>query len=532
MTGLDVPLSPLRFLERASEIYPSSVAIVDGDRRLTYSEFAAAAQRLARGLIASGVRRGERVAFMSANSAELLIAHFGVPLAGAVLVAVNTRLSGDEVVWICSHSQARILFGDADLLVAVEAADDGPELVIELPAQNGEYTGERTTYAELSARGGSDLLPWQVSDESSTISINYTSGTTGRPKGVMYTHRGAYLASLNAVVHQRLVAESRYLWTLPMFHCNGWCMTWAVTAAAGRHIALRQVRGPEIWRLIDDEGISHLGGAPVVLNSLSDASQAHPIAGSLTVSTGGAPPGPSVRRKIVELGADLVHLYGLTETYGPHAACEMRSDWLRLAVDEQDKMLSRQGVGMVAAESLRVVRRNQSDIQDVEPDGTEVGEIVMRGNMVMKGYLNDQAATEECFAGGWFHSGDLGVMHSDGYIQLVDRAKDVVISGGENISTIEVEQALDAHDAVADVVVIGVPDDEWGERPKAFVVRTDGFEVTEAELIAHVKSKIASFKAPRNIEFVAELPRTSTGKVCKNDLRDLEWAGSGSRIRG
>ncbi|MGU3291888.1 AMP-binding protein [Williamsia sp. M5A3_1d] len=514
MAGLDTPLTPLRFLERAAEVHPEAIGIVDGDRRFTNAEFAHAAQSLAAAILASGVARGDRVAFLATNRAELLIAHFGVPLAGAVLVAVNTRLSPDEVAYICEHSGAKILVGESDLLAPL--ADLAVDEVVDLDSG----------YEEFLARGtDAPHLPWEVADETATITINYTSGTTGRPKGVMYTHRGAYLNALAEVVHQGFAHDSRYLWTLPMFHCNGWCTTWAVTAVAGRHICLRAVRGDDIWRLIDSEGVDHLCGAPTVLSTLATAPEAHQLGGPLTVVTAGAPPSPTVVGQIRSLGATLVHVYGLTETYGPYSICEPQDSWAGLDSDELNVVMSRQGVGMVTADRLRVVRPDAADdgsLVDVEPDGVEMGEIVMRGNCVMKGYFADDDSTAEAFAGGWFHSGDLGVMHADGYVQLLDRAKDVVISGGENISTIEVEQALASHPAVADVVVIGVADDKWGERPKAFVVLAEGVSVEATELTAHVKSLIASFKAPRDIEFTDAIPRTSTGKVRKNELRDAE----------
>lgn len=517
MAGLDTPLTPLRFLERAAEVHPDAIGIVDGDRRMTNREFADAAQALAAAVRASGVAAGERVAFLATNRAELLIAHFGVPLAGAVLVAVNTRLSPDEIAYICEHSGAKILIGEFDLLAPL--ADLSVDEVIDLDSG----------YDAFLARGDGAALPWEVDDETATITINYTSGTTGRPKGVMYTHRGAYLNALAEVVHQGFEHASRYLWTLPMFHCNGWCTTWAVTAVAGRHICLRAVRGDDIWRLIDTEGVDHMCGAPTVLSTLATAPEAHQLEGPLTVVTAGAPPSPTVVGQIRSLGATLVHVYGLTETYGPYSICEPQDSWADLDSDELNVVMSRQGVGMVTADRLRVVRPDAAgdgSLVDVEPDGVEMGEIVMRGNCVMKGYFADDDATAEAFAGGWFHSGDLGVMRPDGYVKLLDRAKDVVISGGENISTIEVEQALASHPAVADVVVIGVADDKWGERPKAFVVLTDDASVEAAELTAHVKTLLASFKAPRDIEFTDAIPRTSTGKVRKNELRDAERARS------
>ncbi len=514
MSGLDTQLTPLRFLERAAEVHPDAIGIVDGDRRLTNAQFAAAAQRLATAMRGSGVAPGDRVAYLATNRAELLVAHYGVPLAGAVLVAMNTRLSPDEVAYICGHSGATLLLGDADLL---DALGD-----VELPVREVISLDDIDAFT---ARGDDSFIPWAVVDETATITINYTSGTTGRPKGVMYTHRGAYLNALSEVIHQGFDHATRYLWTLPMFHCNGWCTTWAVTAVSGRHVCLPAVRGGEIWRLIDTEDIDHMCGAPTVLSTLATAPAAHQLDRPLTVVTAGAPPSPTVVGQIRALGATLVHVYGLTETYGPYSICEPQDDWGELDSDTLNVVMARQGVGMVTTDPLRVVRPDAAadgSLIDVAPDGIEMGEIVMRGNCVMKGYFDDAEATAESFAGGWFHSGDLGVMHPDGYVQLLDRAKDVVISGGENISTIEVEQALASHPAVADVVVIGVADDKWGERPKAFVVLADGAEVEPKALTAHVKSLIASFKAPRDIEFTDAIPRTSTGKVRKNELRDVE----------
>ncbi|MGZ8179577.1 AMP-binding protein [Williamsia sp. SKLECPSW1] len=515
MAGLDTPLTPLRFLERAAEVHPDSEAVVDGDRRITYREFADAAQRMASAVRASGVGPGERVAFLATNRLELLVAHYGVPLAGAVLVAVNTRLSPTEVAYICEHSSSRMMFGDSDLLAGLEGVD--------LPV--AEIVDLDRGYEAFLERGGDERFAWEVADETATITVNYTSGTTGRPKGVMYTHRGAHLNALGEMHHQGFAHDTRYLWTLPMFHCNGWCTTWAVTAAAGVHICLRAVRGAEIWDLVDRERVDHLCGAPTVLTTLATAPEAHHLDRPLTVVTAGAPPSPTVVGQIRDLGADLVHVYGLTETYGPYSICEPRDSWSALGRDELNVQMARQGAGMITTDRLRVVRREPAadgTLVDVESDGVEMGEIVMRGNGVMKGYLDDPDATAEAFSGGWFHSGDLGVMHDDGYVQLVDRAKDIVISGGENISTIEVEQALAAHPAVADVVVIGVPDEKWGERPKAFVVTRDGESVQEADLVAHVRSRLAAFKAPREVVFTDALPRTSTGKVRKNALRDAE----------
>ena len=531
-------LTPLAFLRRSAEVFLDKTAIVYGDRRIPYRDVAAEATRLARALQASGVGRGERVAYLCPNIPEMLIAHFGVPLAGAVLVAINTRLSPEEVRYICDHSGARLLVADTEFLPAL--APMLPELrtvqeIVALadplgppvPAEAASLAS--SSYADLLARGSDEPLPWAVDDELDTITINYTSGTTGRPKGVMYSHRGAYLNSLGEVVHSRFDPESVYLWTLPMFHCNGWCTPWAVTGIGATHVCLRAVRGDLIWRLFDEEGVTHLDGAPTVLVTIANAPQAHRLERELVVTTAGAPPSPTVIARMRELGARIVHVYGLTEVYGPYTLNEWQPGWAVLSSEEQAQRQARQGVAMIQAEPVRVV---DEDMNDVPRDGSTMGEIVMRGNNVMKGYFEDVEATEKAFRGGWFHSGDLGVQHPDGYIQLRDRAKDIIISGGENISTVEVEQAVDSHPGVLEVAVIGVPDEKWGERPKAFVVRKSGAEVSEGELIAHVQSRIARFKSPKEIEFVEVLPKTSTGKVQKFELREKEWAGHVSRIQG
>ncbi len=532
------PLTPLAFLKRSADVFPDKTAIVHGTRRLTYREFAAEATRVAQALRASGIEPGDRVAYLAPNVPELLIAHFAVPLAGAVLVAINTRLSAEEVRYVCDHSGAKILVADSELLSPLDPVLDGFETVGEVVVVHdpqgpppAEMTGDRAmaTYADLLARGSDEPLPWTVEDENSTISINYTSGTTGQPKGVMYTHRGAYLNALGEITHSRFAPESVYLWTLPMFHCNGWCTTWAVTGIGGTHVCLRSVRADAIWRLLEEERITHLNGAPTVLVTIASAKQAHRLERPLVVTVAGAPPSPTIIARMGELGARTVHVYGLTETYGPYSINEWQEAWADEPEDERSRLQARQGVGMVQAERLRVV---DEEMADVPSDGETMGEIVMRGNNVMKGYFADTDATEKAFRGGWFHSGDLGVKHPDGYVELRDRAKDIVISGGENISTVEVEQTVESHPGVLEVAVIGVPDEKWGERPKAFVVLRPGAEVSEAELLDHVRARIARYKAPGAVEFLEELPKTSTGKVQKFELRDKEWAGHTSRVKG
>jgi fatty-acyl-CoA synthase len=530
VTGLDVPMTPLGFLERAAEVLPDKIAIIDGLRQWNYREVAAAVQALAKALRASGISDGDRVAYLASNSAELLIAHYAVPLVRGVLVTINTRLSAAEIEYICGHSGARILFGDVELLRPLrEAGLDFATIEewVELPSIDGCFTdtSELTRYDAVLARRRGDDLPWQIDDETRTLAINYTSGTTGRPKGVMYTHRGAYLSALSNVHHSGFNQATKYLWTLPLFHCNGWCGSWGVTAALGTHVCLRAVRAEAVWSMIDEHGISHLNGAPTVLSILTHAEQAHRLGAPLTITSGGSPPSPSIIAAVRALGASLVHIYGLTETYGPYAVCEPKAEWETLDPEDHAKLLARQGVGMITADRLRVVRPGLSptgELIDVTPDGIEMGEIVMRGNCVMKGYHNDEEGTRKATEGGWFHSGDLGVMHPDRYVQIRDRAKDVVISGGENISTIEVEQAILSHPSIFEAAVVGVPDEKWGERPKAFAVIVGGALISEAELIEHVKTQIASFKAPNSIVFVEDLPKTSTGKIRKNELRETE----------
>ena len=444
---------------------------------MSYSEFGDEATRLARALQASGVERGDRVAYMVPNIPEMLVANFGVPLAGAVLVAINTRLSAEEVQYVCDHSGATVLVADTEYLPALapvldEHADRPGGHRGQRPARPGRAPSRRTRHSRLRrlhearCRGP---LPWTVEDESSLISINYSSGTTGQPKGAMYTHRGAYLNALGEIIHQRFDPESVYLWTLPMFHCNGWCTPWAVTGIGATHVCLRAVRPDVIWRLLDEEGVTHLDGAPTVLTMIAEAPEAHPLERELVATVAGAAPSPTVIAQMRELGARIVHVYGMTELYGPYTLNEWQAGWAALPPADQARRQARQGVAMIQADPVRVV---DEEMNDVPRDGRTMGEIVMRGNNVMAGYFNDPEGTENAFRGGWLHSGDLGVQHSDGYVELRDRAKDIIISGGENISTVEIEHAIESHEAVLEAAVIGIPDDKWGERPKAFVLRT------------------------------------------------------------
>jgi fatty-acyl-CoA synthase len=550
--GVDTPetwiteLTPLSFLRRSAAVYPDKVAIVHGEQRTTYAQFARDAQRLARGLRASGVAAGDRVACLLPNVPPMLVAHFGVPLGGAVLVAVNTRLSSEEVRYILDHAGATVLVVDSTLRATVDPVADSLETVREIVTlvdPQGPDAGaavDGATWDDLLARGDDgDDLPWEVDDERSTISINYTSGTTGRPKGVQYHHRGAYLNSLGEIVHSYHDPSSVYLWTLPMFHCNGWCTPWAITAIGGTHVCLREVRGDRIWELIGEHRVTHLNGAPTVVTTIMNAAQARTLDYALVVTTAGAPPSPTTILEMEKMGFRIVHVYGLTETYGPYTVCQWQEDWRGLDEHERARLQARQGVGMLIAEPVRVVEvlpeeydPANVELVDVPADGATMGEIVMQGNDVMSGYFRDPDATAKAFAGGWYHSGDLGVMHPDGYVELRDRAKDVVISGGENISTVEVEQAVLSHPAVLEAAVIGVPDERFGERPKAFVVLRQGRTIEPDAIIEHVKGAIARYKAPREVEIIDELPKTSTGKIQKFELRAKEWGDATTRIRG
>jgi len=531
------PLTPLAFLGRSAEVFPDREAVVYGERRMTYTELSAEVTRVAHALRACGVNPGDRVAYLMPNIPEMLVANFAVPLSGGVLVAINTRLAPPEVKYILEHSGATVLVVDAALHPMVDLVlADLPELlhVVTVVDPAGGVEPSATVpgfgYDELLAMGNDDPLPSTVEDERSTISINYTSGTTGRPKGVMYHHRGAFLNSLTEIIHSQHTARTRYLWTLPMFHCNGWCTAWAVTAIGGTHVCLRAVEPEVIWDLFDKEGITHLNGSPTVLVSIASSQRMHTLDREIVMTVAGAPPSPTVISTMTGIGAKLVHVYGLTETYGPYTVCEVQDGWDTLDIKERSRLMARQGVGMIVTDGIRVVDEH---MQDVPRDGETMGEVVMRGNNVMTGYFKDPDGTADAFRGGWFHSGDLGVWHADGYLELRDRAKDIIISGGENISTIEVEAAIDSYPGVLEVAVVSHPDEKWGERPKAFVVvRAGETPPTPAQIIAHVRTQIAHYKAPDQVEIVESLPKTATGKIRKVELREAEWAGHSSRVQG
>ncbi|MGH2458015.1 MAG: acyl--CoA ligase family protein [Chloroflexota bacterium] len=522
-------LSPLWFCERSGAVFPEKTAVVYGERRYSYRELAARINRLASALRAAGLKPGDRVAFLCPNIPPMLEAHFGVPLAGGVLVTINVRLSADEISSILEHSGARFLFVDTELGHLIDPARQcALRQIVNIVDTVPDSPLPGPSYEEFIEGGRPDRLEWLLSDENDTICLNYTSGTTGQPKGVIYTHRGAYLKALGLGLHLRLGADSVYLWTLPMFHCNGWGFPWGVTAVGGTHVCLRRIDPALIWRLIEREDVSHFCAAPTVLISLVNhsASREVKLRRRLIVGTGGAPPSPTIIDQMAALGANVVHIYGLTETYAPYTICEEPPGFAALSPAEQARFKARQGVPLIVSDRARVVAE---DMRDVPADGLTMGEVVMRGNNVTRGYFNSPEVTADAFRGGWFHSGDLAVMHPDGYIELRDRKKDVIISGGENVSTIEVEQAIDQHPAVLEVAVIAIPDPTWGEVPKAFVTLKPGESATADEIIAFCRARLAHFKCPRAVEF-GNLPKTSTGKIQKYVLREREWAGMAKRI--
>ena len=513
-------LTPVSFLRRSAYMFPEKTAVVYGERRYSYGELEERVDRLSWRLRDAGLQKGDRVAFLCPNTPPMLEAHFAVPAAGLVLVAINTRLGKDEVSYILEHSGAKMVFVDAELEELLTDVDGVETVRIDDTGEQGD------PYEDYLAEGSPEPAPDVLEDEEETISINYTSGTTGRPKGVMYTHRGAYLSALGNAIEIGMGYETRYLWTLPMFHCNGWTFPWAVTAVSGTHVCLRKVEPARIWELFESEEITHYCAAPTVQIGIVNEEAAHRLQTSVTAAIAGAAPSPTLLGGLIELNIRPMHIYGLTETYGPMTTSGVHPEWEELDMDKRARLMARQGQGYITADLVRVVDENMND---VERDGKTMGEIVMHGNMVAKGYFENEEATEEAFEGGWYHSGDVAVWHHDGYVEIRDRNKDIIISGGENISTIEVEQAVARHPAVMEAAVVAIPDEKWGERPKAFVVLKKGQEATEEEIIDFCKEHIARFKAPEAVEFT-ELPKTSTGKVQKFVLRDKEWAGQEKQV--
>ena len=524
-------LSPVVLLERTLRVFPGREAVVYGDRRLSWRQFADETGDLAGALKRAGLAEGDRVAVLLPNTPVHLAAHFALPMLGMPIVSINNRLAPAEIRYVLEHSGARLLLVDPELAPPLDGViDDLPELehVIEVADKGWPVREGRRSYDDFLDGAPRLEIGSTLEDEDALLAINYTSGTTGRPKGVMYTHRGAYLNAMGQIGGLSLTKDATFLWTLPMFHCNGWCMPWAVTGAAGRHICLRGVDPGQIVGLLDSESVTHFNGAPTVLRMIA----AHPDAQGrrfdppIRVATGGAPPSPSLLEGMENLGISITHLYGLTETYGPHTFCQLQDGVEELSATERARVMSRQGVPFLHALYLRVV---DEQMNDVPADAATLGEVVMRGNNVMKGYFRDPEATAEAFRGGWFHSGDIGVMHEDGYVELRDRAKDIIISGGENISTIEVENTIDQHPEVAEVAVVGVPHEKWGEVPKAFVTKVEGSALTEAELVEFCRERLSHFKCPKGVVF-GPLPKTATGKIQKFRLREGEWEGRAKRI--
>lgn len=519
-----VALTPLSFAERTAAIYPDQLAVVYGDIRRTWGETYDRMVRFASALSKRGIGKDDTVSVIAANIPEMFEAHFAVPMCGAVLNTVNTRLDAEAIAFILSHAEAKAVMVDpefADVVDrAVKISGRRDMLVIDIldDTFEGAHRVGHITYDELLAEGEADFAPIHPTNEWDAISLNYTSGTTGDPKGVVYHHRGAHLNALSNIVTWGMAHHSRYLWTLPMFHCNGWCFPWAIAANAGVCVCLRAVRAEPIYQLIRDEKVTHFCGAPIVLNMLAHApDELKDFNHEVKVMTAGASPPAAVIANMESMGIEVTHVYGLTETYGPSVVCAWKGEWNDLDGDKKAKLKARQGVKNVALSGLMVA--DPDTLVEVPHDGVTMGEIFMRGNNVMKGYLKNPTSTEKSFNGGWFASGDLGVMHPDGYVELKDRSKDIIISGGENISSVEVEDVLYKHPAVMEAAVVAKPDEKWGETPCAFVELKAGQDISDKDLIAFCRQNMAHFKAPKTIIF-GELPKTSTGKVQKFVLRD------------
>ncbi|MHB2165511.1 acyl-CoA synthetase [Alsobacter sp. R-9] len=523
------PLTPLTFLERAAQVYPDRVAIIHGDLRRTYREFHERSKRLASALARLGIGRGDTVAVMLANTPAMLECHYGVPMTGGVLNTLNTRLDPAIIAFSLDHGEAKVLITDREFSRIIKPALEQCKVKpVVIDYDDPEFKGDGVRlgtldYEDVVASGDPGYARSAPGDEWDAISLNYTSGTTGNPKGVVYHHRGAYLLAQGNVVTCGMGKHPVYLWTLPMFHCNGWCFPWSISVVAGTHVCLRQVRAPAMYDAIATHKVTHLCGAPIVMSTLLNAPDAEkkPLPHVVEFFTAAAPPPEAVLAAMKAAGFNVTHLYGLTETYGPAVVNDWHAEWDALEPAAQAAKKARQGVRYLALEALDII--DPSTMQPVPADGTTMGEAMFRGNVVMKGYLKNAKATQEAFAGGWFHSGDLGVKHPDGYIQLKDRSKDIIISGGENISSIEVEDALFKHPAVQAAAVVARPDEKWGETPCAFVELKPGKTATEEELVAWCRQNLAGYKCPRTIVFT-ELPKTSTGKIQKFRLREMAKA--------
>jgi fatty-acyl-CoA synthase len=520
------PLTPISFLERAAQVFPDHPAIVHGKRRFAYKDFYARSRRLASALAELGIGRGDTVAAMLANTPEMLEAHYGVPMTGGVLCNLNTRLDASALAFMLDHGEAKVLITDREFAAVVKETLKRATVrpfVIDVDDREFPQEGERlgTIDYETFLAGGDPEFAWSPpEDEWDAIALNYTSGTTGNPKGVVFHHRGAALMGYGNALAAGLSRHPVYLWTLPIFHCNGWCFPWTLSVVAGTHVCLRWVRAKPIYELMAEHRVTHLCGAPIVMSTLIYAKpeECRPLPQAVEFITAAAPPPESVLAAMAEAGFNVTHVYGLTETYGPAVVNEWRADWNALEPAARAARKARQGVRYHALDGLTVM--DPETMEPVPEDGQTLGEVMFRGNIVMKGYLKNPAATKEAFDAGWFHSGDLGVLHPDGYIQLKDRSKDIIISGGENISSIEVEDTLLKHPAVMHAAVVARPDEKWGETPCAFVERKAGREdVSEDELIRWCRNSLAHYKCPRHIVF-CELPKTSTGKIQKFKLRE------------
>jgi fatty-acyl-CoA synthase len=523
------PLTPLSFLERAAQVHPDQPAIVHGARSWSYAEFYARAKKLASALAKRGIKRGDTVAAVLANTPAMLEAHYGVAMAGAVLNTINTRLDAAVIAFQFDHGEAKALIADREYSkVAKDALARCQARPLVIDYDDPEYSGtsERLgnlEYEDFLREGDPDFEWLMPTDEWDAITLNYTSGTTGDPKGVVYHHRGAYLLALANVITCGMAKHPVYLWTLPMFHCNGWCFPWTLSVVAGTHVCLRAVRAAPIFDAIATHKITHMCGAPIVMSTLlnAPAQEKKPLPHTVEFVTAAAPPPESVLAAMKAAGFNVTHVYGLTETYGPASVNDWHRDWDALDGGGQAAKKARQGVAYPVLQALDV--RDSETLQPVPRDGQTLGEVMFRGNVVMKGYLKNRKASDDAFVGGWFHSGDLGVIHPDGYIQLKDRSKDIIISGGENISSIEVEDALYKHPAVQVVAVVAKPDEQWGETPCAFVELKPGMTASAEELIAWCRQNLAAYKCPHYVVF-AEIPKTSTGKLQKFKLRDAAKA--------
>jgi fatty-acyl-CoA synthase len=518
------PLSPLSFIARSAAVYPRRVAVVHGDVRLTWAEVYARSRRLASALRLQGIGEGDTVATMLPNVPAMVEAHFGVPMTGAVLNTLNTRLDAEAIAFMLDHGEAKVLLGDREFAATIEKAltlVSKKPLVIDV--EDATYVGGgplgELDYEKFIA-GGDANFDWCLpDDEWNAISLNYTSGTTGNPKGVVYHHRGAYLNAVSNMLSWGMAPHPVYLWTLPMFHCNGWCFPWTIAAAAGTNICLRRVEAQAVFDSIRAHKVTHYCGAPIVHNLLLNAPVAmkQGIGHVVHCLVAGAAPPVAVIEGMEKMGFNLTHVYGLTETYGPAAVCAKHEDWDALPVEQRAELNGRQGVAYHLQQGMGVM--NPETMQPVPADGETMGEIMFRGNITMKGYLKNEKATNEAFAGGWFHSGDLAVMQPDGYVKIKDRSKDIIISGGENISSLEIEDALYRHPAVLAAAVVAMPDAKWGEAPCAFVELKEGAAPTEQEIVEHCRTRMARFKVPKRVVF-GPLPKTSTGKIQKFVLRE------------